>query len=87
MKIFLTRTRWDALTLADVGEHLRPLTVDILTSELGLSSRDAGTTLAGMVQHCILARVGDEFRCTRVGVELIRRMRTGTINDVWLEID
>lgn len=86
MKIYLTRTRWNALKLADVGPHPRPLTVDILKKELGLSSRDAGHTLGKMVMHGILTRVQDEYRFTRKGAELVQRMRTGTINDVTLEI-
>lgn len=86
MQIYLTRTRWNALKLADVGEHPRPLTIDILKTELGLSSRDAGHTLDKMVEHRIVVRIRDEYRFTRRGAELIQRMRTGTINDVTLEI-
>lgn len=86
MKIYLTRTRWNALKLADVGAHPRPLTVDLLKKELGLSSRDAGNTLGKMVAHGILTQVQSEYRFTRKGAELIQRMRTGTINDVTLEI-
>ena len=87
MKIYLTRTRWNALTLADAGAHPRPLTVDILTNELGLSTRDATATLNGMAHHGIVVCVGGEYRFTRVGAELVQRVRTGTINDVTLEID
>lgn len=86
MKIYLTRTRWNALKLADVGPHPRPLTVDILKTELNLSSRDADNTLGKMVAHGLLTQVQGEYRFTRKGAELIQRMRTGTINDVTLEI-
>lgn len=86
MKIYLTRTRWNALKLADTGTHPRPLTVEILKTELGLSSRDAGNTLDKMVVHGLMTRVRDEYRFTRKGADLVQRVRTGTINDVTLEI-
>lgn len=87
MKIYLTKTRWNALTLANNGDHPRPLSVELLTKELGLATRDAEVTLNGLVKHGVLVRVGGEFRCTRVGAKLLQRMRTGTINDVTLEVD
>lgn len=88
MKIYLTKTRWTVLRLADRGgTHPRPLSVDVLTDELNLATRDALVTLNGMVKHGILVCVGGEYRFTRCGAELLTRTRTGTINDVTLEID
>lgn len=88
MKIYLTKTRWNALALTDDGGvHPRPLSVELLTGELGLATRDAIVTLSGLIKHGVLTRVGAEYRCTRKGAELVQRMRVGTIDDVTLEVD
>lgn len=87
MQIYLTKTRWLVLSLMQNGLHPRPVSVEQLQQCLDLSARDAGLTLSGLELHGVLARVGSEYRVTRKGAELLVAMRTGTINDVTLEVD
>lgn len=88
MKAYLTKTRWNIVRLMRVEgtTHPRALTIDLIQRELNLSQRDAGVTLAGMVSHGLLARVGDEYRATRSGVEVLVATDTQDINQVTFEI-
>jgi hypothetical protein len=81
---YLTKTRWNIMRLMRVeGQtHPRPVSVELLQQELGLTQRDASVSLNGMTVHGILVRVGAEYCVTQLGARLLRDTDTMSINEV-----
>lgn len=88
MQVYLTKTRWKLMRAmrVDGRTHPRPLTLDIAQRYASLTQGDAQHALNGMVAHGLLVRVGDEYRPTRKGVEVLTATDTGTINDVTFDL-